>query len=254
MSYEYTFVPGPFASGELVDELAVLYSGQYGVWSMNAPRNPGKRVKLAPARLREWLTSDSKIALAKFDGQVIGYAIAVQIRFKDYGVISWVTQLVIHEAHRRVDVGKTLLFSIWGFSDHFAWGLVTANPYAIRALEKATRRRCWPGVSERIKLKRIGIEQTTYIKQETLVEVNSSEVPGSIPSFSSTIRSWTTCWPARRYLHHGSSGTSRKVGRDVLQIAERRERTNYGSRSKWSGGEAECDFDKSDLFGNVTLS
>jgi len=39
-------------------------------------------------------------------------------------------------------VGTRLLFSIWGFSTHFAWGLTTANPYAVRALEKATRRRC----------------------------------------------------------------------------------------------------------------
>jgi GNAT superfamily N-acetyltransferase len=118
---------------------------------------------------------DSKIALAAFDGQVIGYAIAVQVKVKDYGVISWVTQLVIHEAHRRRDVGKTLLFSIWGFSDHFAWGLITANPYAIRALEKATRRRCSPermGRNHR-KLKAIGIEQTPYVKEETAVEVTA---------------------------------------------------------------------------------
>ena len=99
-----------------------MYSNQYGVWSANATRNPGKRVKLAPAKLREWLKPDTKIGLAKFEGQVIGYAIAVQVKVKDYGVISWVTQLVIHEAHRHLDVGKTLLFSIWGFSDHFAWG------------------------------------------------------------------------------------------------------------------------------------
>ena len=112
---------------------------------------------------------------ASFVG-VIGYAIAVQVRVKGYGVVSWVTQLVIHEAHRRLDVGKTLLFSIWGFSDHFAWGLITANPYGVRALEKATRRRCVP---ERIrtnkrKMKAIGIEQTTYVKEETVVEVTAA--------------------------------------------------------------------------------
>ncbi len=54
------------------------------------------------------------------------------------------TQLVVHADHRRRDIGKRLLFSIWEFSDHYAWGLVTANPYAVRALEKATRRRCDP--------------------------------------------------------------------------------------------------------------
>src|ERR1039458_458101 len=175
MAYEYTFVHGPLASNELVEELSALYSGQYGIWSFNAPRNPGRRVRLAPAKVREWLTADSKIALAKCNGQVIGYAIAVQVKIKDYGVISWVTQLVIHEAHRHLDVGKTLLFSIWGFSDHFAWGLVTANPYAIRALEKATRRRCSP---ERIarnkrKLFAIGTEQTSYVRADTPLEVTA---------------------------------------------------------------------------------
>ena len=115
MGYEYTFVHGPLASPELVEELATLYSNQYGVWSRNAPFSPAKRDE-SPARLREWLTSDSKIALAKYEGQVIGYAIAVQVKVQDYGVISWVTQLVIHESHRRLDVGKTLLFSILGDS------------------------------------------------------------------------------------------------------------------------------------------
>src|SRR5216684_596844 len=84
-------------------------------------------------------------------------------------------KLVIHEAHRRVDVGKTLLFSIWGFSDHFAWGLITANPYAIRALEKATRRRCSPeriGKNKR-KLQTIGVEQTPYVTEETVLEVTA---------------------------------------------------------------------------------
>jgi hypothetical protein len=175
MGYEYTFVPGALASSELVQELATLYSNHYGVWSQSDPDIPRKRVRLSPARLRDWLTPDSKIALAKFAGEVIGYAIVVQVRVKDYGIISWITQLVMHEAHRHLDIAKMLLFSIWGFSDHFAWGLITANPYAIRALEKATRRRCSP---ERIarnkrKLKAIGIEQTTYIKEDTTLEVAS---------------------------------------------------------------------------------
>jgi 2-polyprenyl-3-methyl-5-hydroxy-6-metoxy-1,4-benzoquinol methylase len=179
-----------------------LYSNHYGVWSARAPYNAGKRVRLSGAKLREWLTPDSKIALAKYDGQVIGYAIAVQVKVKDYGVISWVTQLVIHEAHRRVDVGKTLLFSIWGFSDHFAWGLLTANPYAIRALEKATRRRCSPGriARNKKKLKTVGVEQTTYVKEETTLDVTAevsrintqffldhSELPGMLAAAQASV-------------------------------------------------------------------
>ena len=70
----------PLAASELVEELSELYSSHYGVWSVNAPGNPGKRVKLAPTKLREWLRKDSKIALAKFVGEVIGYAIAVRVK------------------------------------------------------------------------------------------------------------------------------------------------------------------------------
>jgi 2-polyprenyl-3-methyl-5-hydroxy-6-metoxy-1,4-benzoquinol methylase len=61
-------------------------------------------------------------------------------------------------------------------SDHFAWGLLTANPYAVRALEKATRRRCDPRRIRRNvdKLKAIGRRQTTYVKSDTAVRVNSN--------------------------------------------------------------------------------
>src|SRR6202012_3675523 len=95
---------------------------------------------------------------------LVGYAIAIQAKIPKYGVISWVTQLVVHEDHRQRDVGKSLLFAIWNFTDHFAWGLLTANPYAIRALEKATRRRCDPRrIGKNVaKLKAIGKKQTVY--------------------------------------------------------------------------------------------
>src|SRR5579864_6082233 len=124
MAYEYSWVPGALAANDLVEELAALYSDQYGSWSLDSPVNPGQRVRLSLPLLRKWLTPDSKIALAKLGGCIIGYAIAVQAKVPDYGVISWVTQLVVREDHRRQDVGKTLLFSIWGFSSHFAWGLI----------------------------------------------------------------------------------------------------------------------------------
>src|SRR5260370_13307365 len=117
----------------------------------------------------------SRISLAKLDDQVVGYAISIQTNYGTRGLISCVTQLVIHEDHRKRDVAKRLLFSIWGMSDHFAWGLLTANPYAIRALEKATRRRCDPKRIRRNvdKIKAIGQERTTYVKRDTAIRVNS---------------------------------------------------------------------------------
>jgi len=46
MGYEYTFVSGALCSGELVQELATLYSNHYGVWSPSSPDAPRKRVPI----------------------------------------------------------------------------------------------------------------------------------------------------------------------------------------------------------------
>ncbi|HEX3684986.1 MAG TPA: class I SAM-dependent methyltransferase [Bryobacteraceae bacterium] len=165
------------APSDLLEELADLYSRHYGHWSANAPPpyRPGGQVKLSVKLLQGWLKTDSRISWAKIENQVIGYAISIQTNYGERGLISWVTQLVIHEDHRKRDVAKRLLFSIWGMSDHFAWGLLTANPYAVRALEKATRRRCDPKRIKRnaLKLKAIGEKRTTYVKKNTAIQVNS---------------------------------------------------------------------------------
>ena len=55
-------------------------------------------------------------------------------------------QLVVHTDYRNQNVAKQLLYSIWCESSNFAWGIVSSNPYAIRALEKATRRRSSPKI------------------------------------------------------------------------------------------------------------
>jgi 2-polyprenyl-3-methyl-5-hydroxy-6-metoxy-1,4-benzoquinol methylase/GNAT superfamily N-acetyltransferase len=127
--------------------------------------------------MRAWFASDdSQAALAFFEDALIGYAIAIKAKLEKLGTVSWVTQLVVHEDFRDRDIAKQLLFSMWGFSDHFAWGLVSANPYAIRALEKATRRRCIPlriRNNHRI-LHRLGYENVPYIPKEHPPEVSTS--------------------------------------------------------------------------------
>ena len=159
-NYEYRWIPGGFVGQELLEELAALYSGHYGLWAAGTPR-PFQPIRLSPGRIRDWLVhSESRLAYASLDGRVVGYAIAVQPKVPGLGVISWVTQLVVDVEHRHRDVGKRLLYSIWEFSDHFAWGLVTANPYAVRALEKATRRRCNPQRTARHHAKLLGLAPT----------------------------------------------------------------------------------------------
>ena len=176
MKLNYSWVPGPMANKELRRDCACLYSRHYGFWGQSSSTAAGQRVQLSSTRLRDWLEDeDSQIALAYDGSNLVGYAIAVQTKVPRYGFISWVTQLVVHEDYRRRNVGKTLLFSIWGFTDHFAWGLLTASPYAVRALEKATRRRCDPARIKKNckKLYSIGRAHVPYVTEETNLEISS---------------------------------------------------------------------------------
>ncbi|HNY39005.1 MAG TPA: bifunctional N-acetyltransferase/class I SAM-dependent methyltransferase, partial [Bryobacteraceae bacterium] len=178
--YAYKWLPGSLVDEPLIEELAELYSSHYGVWGLNG-RHPFRPIKLSARNIARWLLpNESRLAYAELDGRVVGYAIAVQPRVGRLGVVSWVSQLVVHADHRRRDVGKRLLFSIWDFSDHYAWGLVTANPYAVRALEKATRRRCDPKrIAQDCKpLVAMASTQVPYVSESTerVVDSTSSRV------------------------------------------------------------------------------
>jgi 2-polyprenyl-3-methyl-5-hydroxy-6-metoxy-1,4-benzoquinol methylase/GNAT superfamily N-acetyltransferase len=201
MEYEYKWLPGTLVPQDLAEKLASLYSDQYGKWSAKAARNPGGRIGLSTGRIQKLLNrAPARLAYALLDDRVVGYAIAIQEKVPDYGFISWVTQLVVHEDHRRKNVGKSLLFAIWTFTDHFAWGLLTANPYAIRALEKATRRRCQPPRISRNhrKLKTFALEFVDYVKENTELEVTkevsriNTEFPTDHSKLDEMLKSVTT--------------------------------------------------------------
>lgn len=170
----YEYFPGGLIPEELLSACANLYSDHYGVWSTSSPKSPGERIRLSSNKLRQWFASNNAdIYTAKNDSELIGYAIAIKVKVPKYGIVSWVTQLVVHANFRQQDVAKTLLFSIWGLSDHFAWGIVSANPYAIRALEKATRRRCLPAriACNKRKLLNVGVSNVNYINDKTPIVV-----------------------------------------------------------------------------------
>lgn len=129
----------------LLQECSDLFGQHYGTWSVTAGNRAGKSIHQSPTRIRELLQSkNARLATARKGEKLVAYAAAVQPNLLGVGTISWVTQLVVHSDFRQQHIAKKLLHSIWGVSDHFAWGLVTANPYAVRALEKATRRRVIP--------------------------------------------------------------------------------------------------------------
>ena len=186
---EYNWLTGHLAQANsgLLAEFSELYSNHYGTWSQSVPKQEGKgpeaggKIRLSPLRIRQWLEDpDSLVYYAKCNGNCIGYAIAIRKRVKDYGVVSWVTQLVVRKDFRNQGIAKRLLFSFWGLSDDFAWGILSANPYAVRALEKATRRRSVPmRIRKHIgKLMEIGADALPYLSHDTeyLVDANHSSV------------------------------------------------------------------------------
>jgi 2-polyprenyl-3-methyl-5-hydroxy-6-metoxy-1,4-benzoquinol methylase len=160
-------------------ELAELYSNHYGVWSSISSYNPGKPIRISSSKIREWFVRDKLfnnvyVSISTYNNECIGYAITVQKSVPRYGLVSWVAQLVVHEMHRNNGVGKRLLFSSWAFSNNYAWGLITASPYAIRALEKATRRRCVPARISKSKkmLLAFGNNTISYISSTKEIAIN----------------------------------------------------------------------------------
>lgn len=129
------------ADPDLVETCCELYSEHYGQWGP-LHRNAGQPVVLAGDRFLGLFGDKGSLLACAFDGKkLIGYCAAV---FTDTTItpsrIAWVSQLVVHEDFRHQRVATRLLFSVWQFSDCAAWGLVTSNPLAVRALESATRR------------------------------------------------------------------------------------------------------------------
>lgn len=159
---------------ELIKECSDLYSEHYGIWSHSAPRHSGQKIKLSPERIRELLTEEAWLYLAKTNDKLIGYAVAIRLKVKKpYGICSWVTQLVVREEYRNKGIAKELLFSIWGMSDDYAWGIISSNPFAIRALEKATRRRCAPQriLKNHKKMLSLSISKVPYVKGDIKIEI-----------------------------------------------------------------------------------
>lgn len=178
MKYVYEWLPGQSVPTDVLEECSNLYSSEYGFWSNYSSTKPGERIKLSANQLGKWLYIDgASLSQARIDGKLIGYAIAIQKEVKKYGKISWITQFVVHAQHRNKSVGKRLLYSVWGFSNHFAWGLLSANPYAIRALEKTTRRRCTPVriMKNYKKLYNFGTKNIWYMNDNLDIQVNKNE-------------------------------------------------------------------------------
>lgn len=182
MNIEYK-IESILENQNLLNEMSYLYSNHYGYWGITHP-NSGKRIQLSASKLYQWIQSEhSYIATARKEGELVGYAIAIKKsknKTDNKYIISWITQLVVHENYRKIGIGKTLLFSFLGFSNDYAWGIMSSNPYAIRALEKATYRRVQPSFMKKKEksITNFGIENVSYLNKETefVITSNNSKV------------------------------------------------------------------------------
>ena len=149
-AFKFQIVRGDELTGALSNELAAVFSSSYGKWSVDVPppRKPGGQIRMKADVYRHWYArSEYRFALFRTEeGRLIGQAVYIELS-TSRGKIAFVVQLVVDEGHRHQGIATSLLHSIWGFSDYYAWGIVTSSSCTIEALEGATFRR---GVPARI--------------------------------------------------------------------------------------------------------
>ena len=127
-------------------EVSSLFSSEYGVYSDVAPQKAGERIRLGEGYYRRcYATADYRVAFCRDGTKLIAEAVYFE-RKTSRGMVALVVQLVVAAAYRRRGIASTLLHSAWGFSDYYAWGIVSSNAYTIEALQGATFRKASPAV------------------------------------------------------------------------------------------------------------
>ncbi len=142
--FQWQWIPGREAAqdGELVEDCLQLYEAHYGTWGPNG-RRPGELVRISCDYFLKLIDlDDAWLACAYRDESLVGYCVALKTEVPGRGRLAWVSQLVVDSNYRTSRIATTLLYGVWQFGEFYAWGLATANPFAVRALETATRRAC----------------------------------------------------------------------------------------------------------------
>ena len=123
-----------------------LFDNHYGIWGSESPK-AGQRIRFPLKLYHQYCDmEDTFVAVALDDQKIIGQAFYIKRNIDEKQPITWVLQLVVHTEYRMRGIAKTLLYSIWGFSDCYGWGLATSNALTVKTLEKATFRKVKPEV------------------------------------------------------------------------------------------------------------
>lgn len=173
---QYTTVPTLDLTDDEIQECSDLFGTFYGRYNADSPIRPQEQIKM-PTRIykENYCKPNFYVALAKHKDKLIGHAFYLRKQYDGYGMMTWVLQLVVDQNYRKRGIASTLLRSIWGFSDDYAWGLATTNPCTIKTLESATFRKFKPTmVRKHMKAIRLIQEDISFAKGQDIYASNST--------------------------------------------------------------------------------
>ena len=186
-------------TNEEICQCSKLFSDHYGLWGKDGPKGrEGKKIKLSPKYYEDLKCLDHYVSMAFDDNELIGHAFYIRKKIDGFGYSSWVLQIVVHSDYRRQKIGRTLLYSIWGFSDDKLWGLATANPFTVKTLESATFRKVSPNeIKKHLKEIKILGQDIKFVKEYKVDEENSLVLTNFFPDISeidNDIKSYNGGW------------------------------------------------------------
>lgn len=160
------------------EKSAKLFSDNYGIYSSSAATEKrGKRIVLSANYYKKLAEKNNYYAsLAFIDSRLVGQAYFLRTNTPN-GIATWVIQLVVHKDYRNNKIGKKLLHSAWGFSNHYSWGLATSNPVTVKTLESVTLRKSSPEeILKHIDTIKLLCDQISFVDTAKIDVTNSHSV------------------------------------------------------------------------------
>ena len=150
MDITYKYKKASDLTDKELKDCTKLYNNNYGTYSANSPTNPNKPVRFTCNMYRNYyMQKFFYVALAYKKRKLVGHAFYLRRQLtinKKQEKVTFIVQLVVDKNQRRQGIAKYLMQSIWGFSNDYAWGLITPNIYTVRTLESTTFRKCEPRI------------------------------------------------------------------------------------------------------------
>ncbi|GAM24753.1 hypothetical protein SAMD00019534_079280 [Acytostelium subglobosum LB1] len=172
----YHILQADSLTDDQIQQCANLFSTKYGVWSKHVqpPLQPGKNVRLTANKLKKQFLFDDQCyaSLAIDNGEHVGHALYRVFSTPELGEVRWITQLVVKREHRHRGIGQQLVYNCLGTTWRAA-GLASCNPYAVKALERASGLKCNLELSQQHGPSILQCSNLSYLPKEVDVHVNA---------------------------------------------------------------------------------